>query len=184
MSIYFEDCLNLLKIFPLLYSLFLQGDFIIHQSLRKSSALAMDQTLEMTYNKGPGGVIGYTRRKESVAKWNLTKQEKAQILGFMDDICDIRDSDEYSIHYEYSELFSESEEENIRIIKSFLDSRSDLLGAGKLSNMATGTELPMKDVDFLLSCYTEGQDRYELYRKQRLIDSDVKILIYQKSKYS
>jgi len=56
MSIYFEDCLNLQKNFPLLYSSFLQGDFVV-----QSSALAMDQALEMTYNKhtkGPGGVIG------------------------------------------------------------------------------------------------------------------------------
>ena len=109
MSIYFEDCLNLQKKFPLLYSSFLQGDFVV-QSLRKSSALAMDQALEMTYNKhtkGPGGVIGYM-----------------------------------------------TPEENIRIIKSFLDSRSNLLGEGKLSNIATGTELPTKDIDFLLSCYT------------------------------
>ena len=69
--IYYDDCLNLPKNFPLLPSAFPKGYFVVQLTLRKISSLPMDQALEMAYNKpakGPGGDIGFTRRKEAVAK--------------------------------------------------------------------------------------------------------------------
>ena len=62
--------LNLQNNFPRLHASFLQGDFVVHHTVRRDSAVPMDQALEMAYNKpakGPGGVIGFTRQKESVA---------------------------------------------------------------------------------------------------------------------
>ena len=38
----------------------------------------MDQALEQAYN---GGVIGYTRKKEAVAQWNLLHHEKESLLN-------------------------------------------------------------------------------------------------------
>ena len=46
--------------------------------------MPMDQALEMAYNKpakGPGWVIGFTRQKEAVAKWNIIKHENSEFVG-------------------------------------------------------------------------------------------------------
>ena len=45
----------------------------------------MDQALEKQYNKpakGQSGIIGFSRRKEAVCKWNIIKQEKGPIHQF------------------------------------------------------------------------------------------------------
>ena len=79
---YYEDCMNLKSNFPILYEEFRKGNFVVHHTKRKSSGMPIDQALEKEYNKpakGPGGVIGITRKKESVAKWNLLKHEKGKV---------------------------------------------------------------------------------------------------------
>ena len=53
----------------------------MRHSSRKCSAVSMDQALEKAYNKPAklsAGIIGFTRRKEAVCKWNLIKHEKAK----------------------------------------------------------------------------------------------------------
>ena len=77
--LYYEDCLNLETKFPLLHESFKEGDFVVHHTLRRGSGVPMDQALEKEYNKaakGAGGIIGITRKKESVAKCNIVKHEK------------------------------------------------------------------------------------------------------------
>ena len=75
--LYYEDCLKLADKFPLLHQNFSQGGFVVTQSLRRGSGIPMDQALEKQYNKpakGQSGIIGMTRRKEAVCKWNIIKQ--------------------------------------------------------------------------------------------------------------
>ena len=168
--IYYEDCLNIQERFPALHSAFQAGDFVVQLTLRKSSSVPMDQALEMAYNKpakGPGGVIGFTRRKEAVAKWNLIKHEKSKILSFLDEVCRLNDNDEYSIHHEFSDSITESEERDIESIRSFLSSSSDIFSSGPLANVVTGIELPKENVEYLLSCYEEGDTSYTSYRQKR-----------------
>ena len=65
--IYYEDCLNLKRDFPDIHTTFCGGDFVVHYTLRRAIGVPMDQALEKAYNKpakGPGGIIGSTRKKE------------------------------------------------------------------------------------------------------------------------
>ena len=114
--IYFEECKNLPNTFPTLYDAFCRGDFVVHHTRRKGSAAPIDQALEKSYNKpakGPGGIIGFTRRKESVAKWNLVQHEKANFTTFIDNVCDLSDQDEFTIHYEFSKVKTKADEEKV-----------------------------------------------------------------------
>ena len=46
----------------------------------------MDQALEKACNKpakGQGGIIGFTRRKEAVAQFNLIRHENAKISSVL-----------------------------------------------------------------------------------------------------
>ena len=83
LPIYYEDCLALPKRFPKMYQSFLNRDFVVRQFSRKCSAVPMDQALEKAYNKpakSSAGIIGFTRRKETVCRCNLIKHEKAKYL--------------------------------------------------------------------------------------------------------
>ena len=57
-------------------------NFIAKQSKRRRIAIPVDEPLEKEYNKnvkGKGGIVGFTREKEVVAKWNIIKHEKCSI---------------------------------------------------------------------------------------------------------
>ena len=59
-----------------------KGSFVVNFKKTYASAVPMDQALEKAYNKpakGQGGTIGFTRRKEAVAQFNLIRHEKAKI---------------------------------------------------------------------------------------------------------
>ena len=76
--IFFEECIDLQRKFPILYEHFVDGGFVVNRN-RQGSGTPMDQALEQLYNKpakGAGGVIGITRRKEAVALWNILRHEK------------------------------------------------------------------------------------------------------------
>ena len=175
---YYEDCLNLKNNFPWLHASFLQGDFVVHHTVRRGNAVPMDQALEMAYNKpakGPGGVIGFTKQKESVAKWNINKHEKSKILSLLDDICDMEANDEYSIHYEFSDAVTARDENNVDILKSFLSKKADLFELGDLSNVVSGNVLKKEESQFLLSCYENGEKLYKKYRQDRMVDKSAKL---------
>ena len=77
--LYLEDCLSVQTKYPELSKHFIDGGFVGSQTSRCGSSLPFDQFLEKAYNKPPkvsGGIIGMTRRKENVTKWELNKHEK------------------------------------------------------------------------------------------------------------
>ena len=73
--LYLQDCLKLEQTFPLIYEEFMEkGSLVVTHTHRKSSAVPMDQALEKEYNKvakGKGAVIGFSKQKGTVHKWNL-----------------------------------------------------------------------------------------------------------------
>ena len=116
---YFEECKNLPISFPILHEAFQRGDFVVHHTKRSGSAVPIDQALEKAYNKpakGPGGIIGYTRRKESVAKWNLIQHEKAGYTKFLDDICEHVCSSEFSLHHGFSQAQTKADEDKVETL--------------------------------------------------------------------
>ena len=50
--------------------------FNVRHTEKKCGAVPIDQALE----KRMGGVIGFTKQKDTVAKWNLIKHQDAQFF--------------------------------------------------------------------------------------------------------
>ena len=148
------------------------GDFVVNHTRRRGSGVPIDQALEKAYNKpakGPGGVIGYTRKKESVAKWNLIKHEKLKYSMFIDDLCSCTDQGQYSLHHEFSKSITKSEEENVRVINEYLCSTGDIF-EGNFANIVTGEEFDEKTTEFYLGCCERGERLYREFRKTQLLE--------------
>ena len=66
--LYFEGCMVMKSKFPELWDHFSEGKFVVHQTRWKGSGILMNQALEKQYNKtpekGPSGIIRFTRCKE------------------------------------------------------------------------------------------------------------------------
>ena len=76
----------------------------------------MDQALEKAYNKpakSSASIIGFTRRKEAVCKWNLIKHEKAKYQNFMNTVCQMDEDDEYNLHYEFSDRITKADKHSV-----------------------------------------------------------------------
>ena len=139
---------------------------------RKGSAVPMDQALEKAYNKpakSSAGIIGFTRRKEAVCKWNLIKHEKEKYRSFLYDVCQMNDDDEYSLHYEYSEKITMKDKVNVEALIKNIKQRGNPFdldqsrGRG-IMNIATGALLEKEKEHFYLHYDTLGKSaRSEFY---------------------
>ena len=98
----------------MIYSAFLESPSRIKNTIKNTtnsgSGVPLDEAFDKEYNKsarGPPGIIRYSRRKESVLKWNIIHQEKRQFTGFLYDICCL--NDECSFHNEISDATTEAD---------------------------------------------------------------------------
>ena len=98
------------------------------QRRRRGSKLPMDQALEKLYNKpakGQSGIIGFSRRKEAVCKWNIVNHEKYQYTSSLEKVCDIINEDEYSIHHEFSISRTETDVSVVNQMMDYIKNRGN-----------------------------------------------------------
>ena len=150
LPVYFEDCLSLESNFPKIYERFLDGGFVVTMSKRRCSGIPMDQALEKAYNKpskGVGGIIGISRQKEAVSKWNLVKHEKYRYTSTLVDYSGYNDNDEYSIHHELSEKKSEYDNECVEQIKCYISTKGNPFDPSDadIKNLVTRTQFPAEE---------------------------------------
>ncbi|OXU18366.1 hypothetical protein TSAR_009882 [Trichomalopsis sarcophagae] len=96
-SIYLHDMLMLENTAPEVYVQFMKGRFTVKKSLVSNTSVATDQALEQTINrdsKSTAGIIGHTRKKETVAIWDLTYHEFLAITNYFKEITYFNNKDE------------------------------------------------------------------------------------------
>ena len=183
LPIYYEDCLALPQRFPKMHSSFVKGDFVVRHTQRRGSAVPVDQALEKAYKKpakSSDGIIGFTRRKEAVCKWNLIKHEKAKYRSHLYDVCQMADDeDQYSLHYEFSERTSKSDSDSVKSLMRNIKQRGnpfDLEQPSRIRNIATGAILEKSNEEFLLNFSTLAKTAREDFYQSRLIEKSKQIL--------
>ena len=170
----YNDCILLEKTFPDLFDGFMNGDFTVKQGKRKCSAIPVDQALEKEYNKnakGKGSIIGFTREKEVVAKWNIIKHEKMQYFKFLNDLCNLSVDSEYSLHHEYLPTTIAEDWVHVTDIYSYIKERTNLFSSAEnqnILNIATGVLIDGKEKDMFLECISNGDKAYNDCVKSRL----------------
>ena len=103
------------------------------------------------------------------------KHEKDRYVKFLDKICDDEDVNEYSLHHEFSLSQTKKDEEDIKLIKEFINERCDIAKSGQLINMFTGSVLSEEKRLFLLNCIERGEKLYEEYRETRLVQKSSRL---------
>ena len=164
LPLYYEDCLQLSQNFPGIYAQFLKEDFAVRHSSRNGSAVPTDQALEKEYNKSSKSqacIIGFTRRKEAVCKWNIIKHEKAKYRKFLSEVCLINedDDDEYELHHEFSGTLIEKLEECVSLVVEYIQQHENPFDVSKpreLINLTNRSKIDKEDANFLLNCLSFG----------------------------
>ena len=166
LPLYYQDCSQLSQNFPGIYAQFLKGDFVVRHTLRNGSAVTIDQALEKEYNKpatSQAGIIGFTRRKEVVCKWNIIKHEKAKYRKLLRDVCLIKEDDEYELHQEFSGTLTEKSEEYVSLVAEYIQQHGNPFDISKprgLINLTNRSKIEKADANFRLKCLSLGKIEY------------------------
>ena len=173
-ALYYEDCLALPNKFLKLYITFCKGDFVVTQTFRKSSSISLDQALEMQYNNpaSQSGIIGITRKKEAVNKWNILRHEKLQDTQFLEQMCYISNNDEYSLRHEFSASVTENDREAVSNIIDYINEHVNPFRMDKntLVNLATGVKFDTCSSEFFINCLQIGDEHYQNFKMNRLVN--------------
>ena len=154
----------------------------MRHSSRKGSAVPMDQALEKAYNKptkSSAGIIGFTRRKETICKWNLIKHEKAKYRNFMNTVCQMDEDDEYSLHYEFSDWITKVDKHSVAALMKNVLQRGNPFSLEQpkgIRNNSTGAILEKDEEDFLMNCISLGKAARNEFFESRLTEKNVQLL--------
>ena len=184
--LFLEDCYELKDKFPLLYSSYMNGGFVVNTS-RKGSGVPFDQALEQSYNrpaKVTGGIIGITRKKDAVALWGIIKHKKDEyvhLLKMQDDV-----DGELSVHHDFNHSSAKKINGLVHEIEDYLQRVcSPFLDLATLKNVLTGEVVSKVDVSKLLCCTKMGSSAFTEFVENRLQDKTVSIhSTISKIKYS
>ena len=180
--LYYEYCIALEKKFPAIYASFNEAGFVVRHTVKCGSAVPMDQALEKEYNKsakGEGGIIGFSRRKEAVAKWNIIKHEKAKFTNHLRELCCLTEGDEYSLHHKFSSSLIEVDEESVEQIVSYIAERNNPFdtATSKVTNIVTGKDVDTETASFLINFIKNREECYDDYRTTRLLNKTKKLFV-------
>ena len=101
---------------------------------RNGTAVPIDQALKKEYNKpakSQASLIGFTRRKETVCKWNIIKHEKAKYRKCLSEVCLINEDDEYELHHEFSGTLIEKSEEYVSLVVEYIQQHGNPFNISK-----------------------------------------------------
>ena len=132
---------------------------IKHQG--EGSDIPIDQALEKQYNKpakGPSELIGFTRRKQVLFKWNIIKHEKLEA------------EDQYSLHHDFSKCTADSERAAVEKMVSYINERGNLfvISVTVTKNIASGKKMDDELVTFKAGYLVIGEEKYQKYKDERL----------------
>ena len=175
-SIYLEDMIKLQETAPEAYREMCNGRFTVKHTNKSFSSVSTDQALEQTINrssKSTSGIIGFTKKKEAVAAWEMTYHEFLSISNYFKNItlCH-KESYELNVHHEYSQTMTQNSELAITNILNFLEKRQVnpfMPGPQSLRNIVTQELVQPEITQSLLSCFKRGIELYEKFREERYI---------------
>ena len=169
----------------------MKGGFVAKLSKHHGSSLPYDQSLEKAYNKPAkvsGGVIGVTRKKECMLKYDLTKQEKEMYVDFLSTLSSSSCSDEhdeFNVHYEFNSTTTAKDFSHVNsLIDCILSIRGNPFALPSATNkhsplyfcnLASGETISCKKYNFLTTCISAGEDLYRQYKTDRLINKTIKL---------
>ena len=147
---------------------------------RNRSAVPVDQALESKHNKqakSSSGIIGITRREEAVCEWGLIKHEKANCSNFLRKISGVDQEDEFSLHHEFSEKLSETDQTYIQQLVGYISERGNPFDPENttMKDLFNGATFDAKSMLFLLGSVTKSKEAYDKFIKECLNCKSVKL---------
>lgn len=110
LPIHLKDMLCLEQKHPAIATEFHNGKFVVHKSVRKFSALAIDQAHEQANAiiKGDGGAIGITEDPSALRRWMVAGPEVSHLNAQYESLSEVQDANEPTQHHEQTRQFQKT----------------------------------------------------------------------------
>ena len=107
----------------------------------------------------------------------MIKHEKANYSNFLQKISGVDHEDEYSLHHEFSEKLSETNQTYIQQLVGYIFDRENPFDPENttMKNLVTGATLDAESMPFLLGFVAKGKEAYDKFVKERLDFKSVKL---------
>ena len=182
-SLFLEDMYRLPEISPTTNEAFLEGKFSIKQTPGFFNAVGADMALEQTINKSQksvSGIIGNSRKKSYVAKWEILYHEMLAVTNLHRRISgSIQTSYEQDVNRTFSAACTNSDERDIQAIIDVIDANENPFSGTKfckkLHNIMTNEIVPEDISKQLLNAETIGQVSYAQFREKRFLQKSERI---------
>jgi len=178
-SLYLQDLLQLDRKFPDINRHFKQGGFVMYHTSKTGSGCGIDMGLEKIHNKpdkGPGGFVSETAKKEAIALWNILRYEKDQYRSFL---LDLNNQSEYlnelNLHHEFNPATTVKGINRFDMLLEYIMMLGGPLETDELRNIATGAAIDEGVTHNLLGCIVTGDEKYNDYVDKRLDEKEVSI---------
>ena len=166
------------------YASFCAGKFVVKRTPGHFNAIGADMCLEQTINKSaksPAGIIGNTKKKVFVAKWELIYHEMVEISNLHRDLCGIKvQNTELHVNHEFSASEMAADEERIVDMMQYMKSHENPVYVvhgpqQKLHNIIT-QEIVTDDIQqHLLNIEEKSNELYATFRNERFITKEKKL---------
>ena len=89
LSVHIQDMISLPHTVPYVYEAFTRGQFTVHKTPRRFSAMSVDQAHEQqnAMVKGDGGAVGLTKNEHALHRWLMTGPELARLVADFESHC-------------------------------------------------------------------------------------------------
>lgn len=124
------------------------------------------QALEKTYNKPKkrnSGIVGISRRKDSVCRRNIRKHEKVQFKNVLQEWCCLNEYHEYVLRHDYSIRTTVADKKFVNGVIQYVTKHGnpfDRENSNELSNIVTNSQIDFESSTFLCQCLKLGKDAY------------------------
>ncbi|KAL4238796.1 hypothetical protein ACF0H5_003503 [Mactra antiquata] len=183
-SVYLEDMKLLPKSAPDVFEQFSKGKFVVKQTPGNFKAVGVDQCLEQTINrsqKGSGGIIGSSRKKDFVAEWEIIYHEMMGVSNLHQELSGTKQNNhELILHHEFTNAETCAREKNVIDMVQFIQHHENPFKVGpeteyKLHNIIT-QEVMTDDIRLSIINVKElGEEMYKVFRQERILTKKKRI---------
>ena len=181
-SLYLEDMCRLPETSPTTHVAFMEGRFAIKRTPGSFNAIGADMALEQTINKAQkssSGIIGNSRKKNYVAKWEILYHEMLAITNLHRKLSSsFQNSYEQDVNRSYSAASTQSDEKDIQAIIDVIHRNENPFSATfckNLHNIMTNEIVPEIISKEVLKAEIIGIAAYSRFREKRFIKKTERI---------
>ena len=181
-SLYLEDMKRLPATAPDIHESFCEGKFVVKHTIGKFKAVGADMALEQTINrsqKSQSGIIGMTRKKAFVTKWQLIYHEMLEISNLHREVSGFKTEDEIDLNHNVSDHETQAGEKNVQLLIDFILRHENPFHTEfqhtELHNIITKEVMSDEVSQEILSMQIIGSEVCSKLRQERYIDKSLKL---------